>query len=100
VIEYRRRIPGVWRRAGAPEGAGWPDVDKIMPMFPYFCVLVLYEIFSAISELRTGVRMDFFERLFGISVDGGNGSLELLFFLIPLVGILLLRIWRKRTRRT
>jgi len=40
--------------------------------------------------------MDFFEGLFGIAPDGWNGSFELLLFLIPLAGILLLRAWRKR----
>jgi hypothetical protein len=40
--------------------------------------------------------MNFFERLFGISPDGWNGSFELLLFLIPLAGILLLRAWRNR----
>ena len=40
--------------------------------------------------------MDFFERLFGIAPDGGNGSFELLLFLIPSAGILLLRAWGNR----
>jgi len=40
--------------------------------------------------------MDFIERLFGISPDGGNGSFEVLLLLIPLVGILLVRAWRNR----
>ena len=31
--------------------------------------------------------MDFIERIFGFSPDGGSGSFELLLFLIPLVGI-------------
>lgn len=43
--------------------------------------------------------MDFLERLFGISPDGGNGSFELLLFLIPLAGILLLKVWRSRRDR-
>ncbi|HEX9209105.1 MAG TPA: hypothetical protein VF901_01205 [Bradyrhizobium sp.] len=43
--------------------------------------------------------MDFIERLFGIAPDGGNGSFELLLFLAPLTGILLLRAWRKRRDR-
>src|SRR5438128_1359411 len=40
--------------------------------------------------------MDFIERLFGIAPDGGNGSFELLLFLVPLAGIVLLRAWRSR----
>jgi hypothetical protein len=40
--------------------------------------------------------MNFVEQLFGIAPDGGNGSFELLLFLIPLAGILLLRVWSKR----
>ena len=43
--------------------------------------------------------MDFFERLFGISPDGGNGSFELLLFLIPLGVMLLLKVWRSRRHR-
>jgi hypothetical protein len=39
--------------------------------------------------------MDFFERLFGISPDGGSGSLEIALFLIPLIGCLYL-VYRKR----
>jgi hypothetical protein len=37
--------------------------------------------------------MDFIESIFGISLDGGSGSLELLLFLIPLAGIAYLA-WR------
>jgi hypothetical protein len=47
--------------------------------------------------------MDFIERIFGFSPDGGSGSFELVLFLIPLVGIAavyLLRRWqRERIRR-
>jgi hypothetical protein len=31
--------------------------------------------------------MDFIERIFGISPDGGTGSLEFLLFAVPLVGL-------------
>ncbi len=37
--------------------------------------------------------MDFIEQLFGWSPDGGDGSLELLLFAIPLAAVALLR-WR------
>jgi len=43
--------------------------------------------------------MDFIERLFGISPDGGSGMFEVLLFLIPIAGILIIRVWRKRTGR-
>lgn len=43
--------------------------------------------------------MDFIERLFGISPDGGSGAFEFLLFLIPIVGILAIRAWRKRNKR-
>jgi hypothetical protein len=39
--------------------------------------------------------MDFVERIFGISPDGGSGSYELLLFLIPIVAVVIL--WRART---
>jgi hypothetical protein len=42
--------------------------------------------------------MDFIERIFGISPDGGSGSLELLLFLIPLAGISYLA-WRAGKRK-
>ena len=41
--------------------------------------------------------MDFIEKIFGIAPDGGSGSLEVLLFLIPVVGIYLL--YRARTRK-
>ena len=37
--------------------------------------------------------MDFIERIFGFSPDGGDGSFEVLLFVIPIVAIVLLR-WR------
>ncbi len=43
--------------------------------------------------------MDFIERLFGFSPDGGNGSFEFLLFAVPLAGIVYLalrRRWRGR----
>jgi hypothetical protein len=40
--------------------------------------------------------MDFIERLFGLSPDGGSGSLEVLLFLVPIVGVLALHLVRKR----
>jgi hypothetical protein len=41
--------------------------------------------------------MDFIERIFGIAPDGGDGTFELLLFLVPLalIAVLVLR----RTRR-
>lgn len=41
--------------------------------------------------------MDFIERIFGWSPDGGNGSFEVLLFLIPIIGLLIL--WKRRARR-
>lgn len=43
--------------------------------------------------------MDFIEKLFGFSPDGGSGLFEVLLFLIPVVGILAIREWRKRSVR-
>lgn len=39
--------------------------------------------------------MDFIERIFGISPDGGSGAFEVLLFLIPIVGIYI--IYRARS---
>jgi len=44
--------------------------------------------------------MDFIERLFGVSPDAGSGLFEVLLFLIPVAGILVIRAWRKRSTRT
>lgn len=43
--------------------------------------------------------MDFIEHIFGISPDGGSGMFEVLLFLIPVAGLLLLRTWRQRASR-
>jgi hypothetical protein len=42
--------------------------------------------------------MDFIERIFGVSPDGGSGSFELLLFLVPLLGISLFFVLRSRRR--
>ena len=42
--------------------------------------------------------MDFIERIFGLSPDGGNGMFEFLLFAIPVAGIVVL--WRRRRRRS
>jgi len=44
--------------------------------------------------------MDFIERIFGIAPDGGSGALEILLFIIPVVGIVALWQWRKRRTRS
>jgi hypothetical protein len=43
--------------------------------------------------------MTFLEQLFRINLDGGNGLFELLLLLVPLTGILLLRVRQLRRRR-
>jgi hypothetical protein len=43
--------------------------------------------------------MDFIEKIFGISPDGGSGLLEVLLFLLPIAGVLIVREWRKRSTR-
>lgn len=42
--------------------------------------------------------MDFIERLFGWSPDGGDGTFELLLFAIPLAGVIYI-VWRRRRSR-
>ena len=41
--------------------------------------------------------MNFIEKLFGVSPDGGSGLFELILFLIPVAGIMAIRAWRKRS---
>lgn len=43
--------------------------------------------------------MDFIEKIFGISPDGGSGSFEVLLFLIPVVAFVIFRTWQKRSTR-
>jgi hypothetical protein len=43
--------------------------------------------------------MDFIERIFGIAPDGGSGLFEVLLFVIPIAGLLIMRQVRKRARR-
>jgi hypothetical protein len=43
--------------------------------------------------------MDFIERIFGFAPDGGSGLFEMLLLAIPIAGILVLREWRRRSRR-
>lgn len=42
--------------------------------------------------------MDFIEKIFGFSPDGGSGSFELLLFALPVAGICYL-VLRRRMRR-
>ena len=43
--------------------------------------------------------MDFIERIFGFSPDGGSGSFEFLLFAIPLAGVAYLAVRRRRRQR-
>jgi hypothetical protein len=40
--------------------------------------------------------MDFIERIFGVSPDGGDGSFELMLLLIPIAAFLAVVYWRGR----
>jgi hypothetical protein len=43
--------------------------------------------------------MDFVERIFGISPDGGSGAFEGLLFLIPILGLVWLYMRRSRVTK-
>ena len=43
--------------------------------------------------------MDFIEKIFGFSPDDGSGLFEVLLFVSPIAGIVVIRAWRKRSRR-
>ena len=45
------------------------------------------------------IEMDFIERIFGWSPDGGDGSFEFLLFALPIAGLCYLA-WRRRQRRS
>lgn len=60
------------------------------------------EAADSLTPNREGLtRMDFIESIFGVTPDGGSGLLEMLLFLMPLVGIaaFLVRRGRPRDRR-
>lgn len=40
--------------------------------------------------------MDFIERIFGVSPDGGSGLFEILLFMLPIMGLVVL--WYARSR--
>ena len=42
--------------------------------------------------------MDFIEKIFGISPDGGDGSFEFLLFLIPISLIVVIALMRRRRK--
>jgi hypothetical protein len=44
-------------------------------------------------------RMDFIEKIFGFSPDGGSGAFEVLLFVIPIVGLYLLYQRRSSSRK-
>ncbi len=43
--------------------------------------------------------MDFIEKIFGFSPDGGSGTFEVLLFVIPIVGLYLLYKRRSSSRK-
>jgi hypothetical protein len=43
--------------------------------------------------------MDFIERVFGVSPDGGNGSLEMLYVIVALLAIAAVVQWRRSRHR-
>jgi hypothetical protein len=43
--------------------------------------------------------MDFIERIFNVSPDGGSGAFEALLFLAPVAVIILVFLWRRRSFR-
>ncbi|CAN5407189.1 hypothetical protein BH10PSE7_BH10PSE7_34170 [soil metagenome] len=40
--------------------------------------------------------MDFIEKIFGVSPDGGSGSLEFALFVVPVVILAMVIIWRRK----
>ena len=44
--------------------------------------------------------MDFIERWFGVSPDGGNGSLELIYVAVAMMAVALWLHWRQRRSTT
>ena len=46
-----------------------------------------------------GVVVDFIEKILGFAPDDGSGAFEFLLFLIPIIGVLAIREWRRRKKR-
>ena len=51
------------------------------------------------QPLQCNTNMDFIERIFGVSPDGGSGTFELLLLVIPTAGLYVLRRMRSRSRK-
>ena len=53
---------------------------------------MFYPVVVTVSTYATAwrYRMDFIEKVFGVSPDGGSEAFEVLVFLIPIVGLYLL----------
>jgi hypothetical protein len=51
-----------------------------------------------LSELQGGFAVDFIERLTGLSPDGGNGTVEALYYVV-LAAIVVMVVLRVRARR-
>jgi len=56
----------------------------------------IYDLSS--PDKNAEAMMNFIESLFGIAPDGGDGSLEWLLLLLPLVGVAAVAAWRRRRR--
>ena len=50
---------------------------------------MFYPVVVTLSAYATAwrYRMDFIEKIFGVSPDGGSGAFQVLVFLIPIVGL-------------
>jgi hypothetical protein len=48
-----------------------------------------------VSSVRRGVSVDWIERIFGVSPDGGSGSLEVVYFAVAVLGITALAFRRR-----
>jgi hypothetical protein len=53
---------------------------------------------SAKRKATRRMIMDFIERIFGISPDGGSGSFELMLIVVPILCVLLL-YWYRSTQK-
>jgi hypothetical protein len=64
------------------------DGSEIDIQVPTEETFMLYSTSWNLSAASSGgFTMDFIERIFGVSPDGGSGALEFLLFAVPIVGV-------------
>jgi hypothetical protein len=78
-----------------------PELAGASSGVPRIETLLHAGVLRFVEKQLAGVHLNFIEQIFGISPDGGSGTLEVLFFAIPVIGLCILYWFRSlRNKRT